>query len=210
MRQELDKETLAKLYVQDKKSLSDIAKMTGWSRNGIRTKCIKYGIRRRSKTEHRKINIAKSLLQKLYVKEGKSVNDIAAILSQNSITVVRRLKEHKIPMRGGPIEGLTKRLLQKLYVKERRSTRGIGKLFGCSRNVVQRRCREYGIALRSIGRKEIRIDEETLRRLYVTNGKSIQKIAKKVGCCYSSIYKMVKRLGLDKERKKRKITNGKQ
>lgn len=207
-RPELTKALLTKLYLQERKSTYAIAEMTGWSSDTVRYQCIKHGIKRRPRAEHRKINIDKSLLQKLYLEERKSIETIAAILSCNPTTVLRRLKEYIIPVRDGRIEGLTKRLLQKLYVKEGRSTRDIGKLFGRSRFPVQSRCREFGIPLRKPRRMGIEIGEETLRRLYLAEDRSMVEIAHVVGCCRRTLHNRVKQLGLVKKR--REIANGKQ
>ena len=200
MRQELDKATLSRLYLQDKKSTYAIAEAKGWSESQVVRQCNKYGIMRRP-SRREKIKIDKSILQKLYVEESKSIEAIAAILTCNPTTVLRRLKEYKIPVRDGRIKGLTKRLLQKFYVKEGRSTREIGKLFGCSRYPVQSRCREFGIPLRDPRLPRIVIRDETLQRLYLKEDRSIAEIAKIVGCCYRTIYNRVKRRGLDKEKR---------
>ena len=201
MRQELSKALLTKLYLQENISIRAIAEMTGWSYASVARRCRKYGIKLRSRAEHKKINIDKSLLQQYYVEERKSVDEIAGILSCNPTTVLRRLNEYKIPVRRNRREGLTKQLIQKLYVKEHRSTREIGKLCGCSRTAVQNRCREYGIPLRDSRLPRIEINEEMLRTWYVKDGRSIEQIAKIVGCSYRTIFTRVKRLGLHKHKK---------
>ena len=123
----------------------------------------------------------------------------------------RRLNEHKIPVRRNRIEGLTKQLIQKLYLKEGKSTREIGKLLGCSRFPVESRCREYGIPLRNPGgNQRIEINEEMLRTWYVKDGRSIEQIAKKVGCCDRTIIERLKRFDFYDVRKRRKLANGKQ
>jgi len=210
MRQELSKALLTKLYLQENISIRAIAKINGCSHSSVARRCRKYGIKLRSRAEHKKINIDKSLLQQYYVEERKSVDEIAGILSCNPTTVLRRLNEYKIPVRRNRREGLTKQLIQKLYLKDGKSTREIGKLLGCSRHPVQQRCRVFAIPLRNPRHTRIKIDEETLRRLYIKDGRSIEQIAKKVGCCARTIIERLKRLGLDKEKKRRQITNGKQ
>jgi hypothetical protein len=186
-----------------------IAKMTRWSHQAVFIKCREHGIKPR-KSRREKLNIDKSLLQKLYVEEGKSADKIAAILLCNPTTIIRRLNEYKIPVRGNRVEGLTKRLLQKWCLREGRSTREIAKLLGCSKIPVLNRMQEYGIPLQSPSHARIKIEEETLRRLYVTERISIALIDQQVGCCYDTVFRRVKRYGLDKEKKGRMIDNGKQ
>ena len=210
MWQELDKDTLSRLYLKENKSIRAIAKINGCSHSSVARRCRKYGIKLRSRAEHKKINIDKSLLQQYYVEERKSVEDIAGILSCNPTTVLRRLNEYKIPVRRNRREGLTKQLIQKLYLKDGKSTREIGKLLGCSRHPVQQRCRVFAIPLRNPRHTRIKIDEETLRRLYIKDGRSIEQIAKKVGCCDRTIIERLKRFGFYDVSKRRKLANGKQ
>ena len=202
MLQELTKEVLTRLYLNENKSCRAIAKITGCSYSSVVRRCRKYGIILRT-SRHEKIKIDRAVLRKLYVKERKTVDEIAAILSCNPTTILRRLNEHKIPVRRNRIEGLTKQLIQKLYLKEGRSTREIGKLLGCSRFPVESRCRKHGIPLRNPGgNQRIEINEEMLRTLYIKDGRSVEQIAKRVGCCDRTIIERLKRLGLDKEKKR--------
>ena len=210
MLQELTKEVLTRLYLHENKSCRAIAKITGCSYSSVARRCRKYGIIRRT-SRHEKIKIDRAVLRKLYVEERKTVDEIAGILSCNPTTILRRLNEHKIPVRRNRIEGLTKQLIQKLYVKEHRSTREIGKLCGCSRTAVQNRCREYGIPLRNPGgNQRFEINEEMLRTWYIKDGRSVEQIAKKVGCCDRTIIERLKRFGFYDVRKRRKLANGKQ
>jgi transposase len=52
------------------------------------------------------------------------------------------------------------------------------------------------------GNQRIEINEEMLRTWYVKDGRSIEQIAKRVGCCDRTIIERLKRLGLDKEKKR--------
>ena len=79
----------------------------------MRYRCIKYGIKMRVNTWNRKIHLKKSVLMRLYVREKKSLRHVAEILSCSSETVIKRCKEHGIPLRSQRIEGLTKALLKK-------------------------------------------------------------------------------------------------
>ena len=91
---ELDKKTLARLYVEEKLSLRTIAKMYDRSYIYVQYRIHKYGIKTSS---GRKRWISKSMLQNLYVEEGKSSNEIAEILSCSYTTVLKRCKEYGIP-----------------------------------------------------------------------------------------------------------------
>jgi DNA-binding CsgD family transcriptional regulator len=204
MVKELDKETLERLYLKEKRSTHDIAQMSGCSATKVRYRCIKYGITLRPNTWNRKINIEKSVLMKLYVKENKSITEIAKILSCSRATVIKRCKEHDIPLRSQGLEGLTKPLLQKLYVKEGKTTREIADIVGCSGNLIRLKCKAFGIPLRNPGTKKVQIDESTLRRLYLKEGKCMYEIAKILNCSPSVVSGRIKKHGIKK--KKRAIT----
>ena len=199
MIKDLDEDTLKRLYLKEKMSIREIAQMLGWSPSTVRYRCIKYGIKLRPSTWNRKVNIKKSVLMRLYVKENKSIREVAEILSCSRTTLRKRCKEHAIPLRSQKVEGLTKPLLHKLYVKEGKTTRDIAKIMGCSANPIRIKCKKFGIPLRNPGTKKIEIDTSTLRRLYLKEGKYMYEIAKLFNCSASLISVRVRRLGLKRE-----------
>ena len=80
MIKELDKNTLKKLYLKEQKSTPEIARMFGCTARTIQLRCRKYKIKLKpkgGKLEH----INKTVLQKLYMKELKSVREMSEILS---------------------------------------------------------------------------------------------------------------------------------
>lgn len=202
MKKELDKQTLTRLYVKEKLSLRAIAKMYGLSYFCIRYRSIKYGIQARPRAWGRKIRLDKSMLQRLYVKESKSANEVAEILSCSSSTVLKRCIEYGIPLKGRKIEGITKEQLQELYVEEGKTTKEIGKIFSCSGNAIRRRCKQLGVPLRNPGTKKCEIDIANLRRLYVKEKKSNLEIAKIFNCSPSVISNRLKQSGLKKKKRR--------
>ena len=199
MKKELDKETLTRLYIKEKRSLRAIAKMYGLSPSTVHYRSIKYGIKLRENVGLKRIALKKSVLKKLCVKEGRSSKEVAEMLSCSPATVLKRCKEYNIPLKGQKVEGLSKALLQKLYVKEGMTMREIAKIQGCSFEPVRKRCKQFGIPLRNPGSKKVKIDESTLRRLYVKEGKSMPEIAKAFNCAVATVAKRVKQFGLKKE-----------
>ena len=135
---------------------------------------------------------------RLYVEENKSITEVAEILSCSRATVIKRCREHGIPLRSQSVEGLTKSLLQKLYIKEGKTTREIAKIMGCSGDVIRKRCKKFGVPLRNPGIKKLEIDESRLRRLYLKEGKCMCEIAKIFSCSVGAISKRIRRLGLKK------------
>ena len=195
----LDKKTLTRLYVKEKLSLRAIAKMYDRSYCFARARSIKYGIKTRHRGLDRKIRIEKSILQKLYVKEGKSSMEVAEILSCSYTTVLNRCKEYGISIKAQRFEKITKEVLQNLYVKEGRTIREVAKILGCSFETVRVKCKRFGIPLRNPGNEKVVIDTLTLQRLYIQEGKNKDEIAKIFGCSASSIYQLVKRFDLNND-----------
>jgi DNA-binding CsgD family transcriptional regulator len=202
MARKLDKKTLSHLYLKEKRSLREIASMYGISYSSVRHRSIKYGITLRPKT-WRKINskLNKTVLQRLYVKEGKSAQKIAEILSCSPVTVLLKCKAYGIPIKTKRIQGITKEMLKKLYVKEGKTTREVAKILNCSFETVRTKCKQFGIPLRNPGNEKIEIDAVTLERLYIKEGKRRDEIAKIFGCSSSAIFQWVRRFGLNNKPK---------
>jgi len=145
MLEELNKETLERLYITEQKSLQKIARMFGCSVTAVVDRCNKYGIKRRPRVKEIK-GLNKAALQQLYVKEGKSTDKIAEMFSCSSVTVVNKCRHYGIKLRGLRwIRGISKSLLQKLYIKEGKSLREIAKILGCSHETIRNRCKKFGL-----------------------------------------------------------------
>jgi len=85
--------------------------------------------------------------------------------------------------------GLDKVTLERLYLKEDKSTHEIARALGCSSETVANRCRTYGIKLKRQGRKRKEVDKETLKRLYVSEGRNLKEITQILGCSYNKVWK---------------------
>ena len=195
MKEGLNKEIIKRLYITEKNSTAKIAKMFGCTHITVCMRCRKYGIKLRPKSGTIE-GLNKSVLQRLYIRDGKSLDEIANMFSCHPQTVRMYCKKYNIKTRGHrEIKGLSKSLLHKLYAKEEKTTREIGKIIGCSYDVVRKRCREHGIPLRPTGSKRVDIDKSTLRRLYVQEGRSAAEIAKILGCSLSRVYKGAREIG---------------
>ena len=196
----LNKATVQRLYLNEQKSIHKIAKMLNCSPSSILYRCKKYEIKLRPRMKVIK-GLTKSTLQRLYVKEGKSINKIAEKYSCSHSVIESRCRKHGIQLRSPKrIIGLTKSVLQELYDKEGKTVREIAKIIGCSREPVRLKCRQFGVPLRRPGNRELKeINEEALRRLYVKERKTVTEIAKIFGCVVSTISQRIKKFGLKKE-----------
>ncbi len=88
---ELKKSLLQKLYVEKGKTVREIAKIIGCSREPIRLKCKQFGVPLRPTGSKRVID--KSTLRRLYVKEGKSMSEIAKIYGCVVSTIYNKAKK---------------------------------------------------------------------------------------------------------------------
>ena len=82
---------------------------------------------------------------------------------------------------------ITKEMLEDLYIKENKSTHAIARIFRCSSETIANRCREYGIKLKGQGKRGKKINKSELKRLYVSEGKTLKEITKILGCSYSKV-----------------------
>lgn len=185
---ELDKETLERLYVQERMSLRSIAKLYGHSYPYVRYRKEKYGIPTRIPIYQKK-DISRKTLFKLIVEEGKSFEKTAKQLSCSAVTVSKRCDEYGIQPKHERLKEITKADLQKFYDAEGKSMRAVAKELGCSFETVRNRCKQFGIRVRSPRRNKIEIPKSSLRRLYLKEGKNLSYIAKKFRCSISTISK---------------------
>ena len=95
----MNKRTLHKLYIKEKKSLREIGKIFGFSRTTIQKKCRQCGIKLRSSNWRIIEGLNKSILQRLYIKEGKSLAKIAEMFSCSPITIRDRCRKYGIKTR---------------------------------------------------------------------------------------------------------------
>ena len=202
MVRKLDKKTLRQLYLKEKMSLREIASMFSISYTSVRQRTIQYGIPLRPKTWRKiSLKLTKPVLQRLYVKEGKSSQKIAELFSCSYVTVLSKCKEHGIPIKNRLLQEITKEMLEKFYIKEGKTIREVAKILDCSFETVRIKCKQFGIPLRNPGNEKVEIDEATLKRLYLKEGRSRDEIAEIFGCSSSAIFQWVRRFGLNNKPK---------
>jgi DNA-binding CsgD family transcriptional regulator len=196
MKEGLDKRTLYRLYIKEQKSTPVIARMYECTHRTVIMRCREHGIKLRPRGK--KIEgLNKSVLQRLHMRDDKSVGEIAERFSCHPETVRRKCKQYDIAVKSSrKIKGLSKALLEQLYINEGKTTREIGRILGCSYDVVRKRCREYGIPLRPTGSKRVDIDKSTLSRLHIQEGKTFTEIAKIFNCVVCTVSCKAKKYGI--------------
>lgn len=96
----LDEEKIQKFYVNEGKSLKEVANIIGCSHETVRKRCKQYGVKLRPIGSKIK-GINKSLLDKLFVQEGKSLSTIAEMFYCSTATIRYRCKEYGIKLKRG-------------------------------------------------------------------------------------------------------------
>ena len=197
MKEGLNKETLRRLYIKEKKSTAKIAKMFDCTPMTVWMRCKKYGIKLRTR-DHKNIEgLSKSLLQKLYVKEGKSTYEIGIILGCSYETVRVRCKNYGILLRPNKKSvDIDRPTLHRLYIEEGKTVIEVASIFNCSSATISKRARKFGIELRKPWKKSVDIDESTLRRLHIQEGKTFTEIAKIFNCAVTTISDKAEKYGV--------------
>lgn len=159
----IEKTKLENLYIKQRKTAQEIAKIFKCSKATILRRLKKYNIRMRSQPEailgKYKIIISKEKLEELYLKKRKALYQVASISKCSMGTVIRRLKEFNIPLRNRE-EAQTKifipkEKLKKLYVDEQKSCPKIAQIFGCSSASIQYKLKKFGIPINRIEKTRI-------------------------------------------------------
>jgi|GEM_PF-2051530 len=150
----LDKSILYHLYVEEKKSSSEIAKIFNVSDVTIRKYLKKYNIPVRSVIESHRLAqgkfINKDTLYHLYIEEKKSTDKIAKMFNISQPSVFRYLKIYNIPTRTKVKPQLSKEILYRLYVEEEKPATEIAKILNVGKSTILRRMEEFDIKRRTI------------------------------------------------------------
>lgn len=197
MVKELDKKTFTQLYINEGMSLRKIAEMYGRSYMFAHHRKTKYGIPNRP-WSRRKV-ISKQDLQRLCIEERFSAEMAAKQLLCSPAMIRKKCKEYGVHLKGQKVREIPKILLEKLYIEEGKSIREVAEELRCSYETIRKKFKHYGIPKRNAGTKKIEIDETTLWKLYVQEGKSVSEIANVFDCSVGPIYRKIKRMGLEKE-----------
>ena len=144
-------------------------------------------------------------LRKKYLDWGKSEVDIAKEYGCGKSSIGRRRAECNIPARRGYSAVQIKRrvsidrmTLERLYVTEGRNEKEIGAIVGHDPRTVLRLLRDHNIPLRKRQTHRDRISPETLRRMYVTDHRSIASISREFECTIQAISGLLSEYGIEK------------
>ena len=191
---------LRKKYLDEGKSEADIAKEYGCGKSSIGRRRAECGIptRRGSSAVQlkRRVSIDRAILERLYVTEGKSEKEIGASVKHDPRTILRRLREHGIPLRERRThrDRISSETLRRMYITDYRSITSIASEFECAAQVISGLLGEYGIEKRR-NRFDNILTKEFLTEMYVDKDMPAKEIAKMVGCGAATVHKHIRRHG---------------
>lgn len=185
------KEKLKDLYWAQKLSISEIATIYGCATATIENRMKEYKIKRRI-SGPRRVNISKSSLISLYVKQGLSANKIANICHCEKTAILNRLDSYNIRKRYPKRKiKISKNSLEKLYLTDKLSTYRIAELSHCKSSTVHRYLKLYDIKTRPL--KKVKVTKNELTVLYNKEKKCLSEIAKIYKCCAPTILRKMQK-----------------
>ena len=140
----------------------------------------------------------KKTLRHLYLKEKRSLREIASMYGISYSSVRHRSIKYGITLRPKTWRKinskLNKTVLQRLYVEEDKSAQKIAEILSCSPVTVLLKCKAYGIPIKT---KRIQgITKEMLKKLYVKEGKTTREVAKILNCSFETVRTKCKQFGI--------------
>ncbi len=186
---DISRDVLERLYVEECRSIYDIAKDLGVKSNVVHSRLHEYGI----PTRTRRIDISKDTLERLYLEERKSATEIAKDLGINTGAVYSRLHEYGIPTRTRRID-LPVKVLEQKYVVEKKTAAEIAKELGVNASLVNANLHRAGIPVRPTNNiPRVIIPKEDLVRMYQNESLSTSDIGHKFKCHSSIVWRRLKK-----------------
>jgi len=202
----IPKEELKKLYLEEKKPMSEITKIFDCTLNTVALKLRKYGIKSRTTSEAVKlfakktgINIPKERLIELYKEKKLAPSEIAKLYNCKIPTVIKNLKTYRIPIKKskGTIVKISERQLEYLYKKKKLTTYDIAELYGCCQATIWKRLRQFKIKART--RHELYPNVPSKRKLielYKRKKLSTWEIERRYGYSRTTVHRKLREYGI--------------
>lgn len=189
---------LKELYLSQKMSSSDIAKIFHCDPSYVRDLLKKYKIEIRTISEAIRlrfnVSIPEKELRELYLEKKLSSPEIARIYQCNHTTIRSRLRECGARIRTLSEAtraryniNVSKKELIRLYSERRMSSPEIAKVYRCSPRTIRALLKQYGIKIRTKSEAirlfyDINVPKKELKKLYLEKKISSTDIAKKFKC----------------------------
>lgn len=185
-----DSDRLRHLYLDDKRTVAEVAEVLGVARGTAHNWLRAAGIELRPSPSKRREDIADTELRDLYVAEQLSAPDIARLLDCGTSTVYHRLDRLGIPRRQdghSPVRPDRSELNQ-LYIEEGLSLRQIAARLDVTPPAVAGWLRHYGILARASRTPPVEVDRDAIVDGY-RSGLSGLQLAAEHRCSTATIYR---------------------
>lgn len=189
-------------YLEKKKTISEIARESGYTNQQIRECLKKYGIQ--ILKIHEEIN--EEYLKKEYLENHKSISTIAKECGCKYHIICNRLKKYKMQKQDKNNPDST--LIKWAHDFDKCVCCGTTKILHASKGLC-RRCYEKYQYIRinphmylPPKEKTMVLSKEYLLQEYIKNNKSLSDIAKEYGCTSPFIYKKMKEYGIPRRKKR--------
>ena len=146
-------------------------------------------------------------LRKKYLDEGNSEADIAKEYGCGKSTIARRRADCNIPRRRGLSAtqirrriSIDRETLERLYITEEKNEKDIGAILNHDPRTIRRLILDHGIPMRERRAHRDRISQETLRRMYTADHRTIASIAREFECGDQVISDLLDEYGIKKRR----------
>ncbi len=205
------KEELERMYVDEKMSTYKIAERLGANATSVFKWLRKNGIETREppRLPEGFVKPTRDELEKFYVNERISVEEISKKLGVSHFTLCNWLREYDIEIRDSSEaklpEGIIKpkkQELERMYVDEKMSAEKMGKRLGVGTTTIYNWLKENDIEIRDISEALsiahlpdgfTKPSKEELERMYVRDGISTYKIGERLGVSNSTIINWLKK-----------------
>ena len=182
----LTKELLEELYIKEHKSLDAICLELGCSKFPVVQRMNKYGIKRRGYKD-RCVNISKEELERLYIQEDKTQEEIAKIYNCAVMVISRNLKKYGIKKKRKTLIIIPSELLVSMYSEKHLSIASISEIFKCSPSTIRSRLQELGIIKYNT---IFNMNEQELKAL-CNDGRNVKELASKFHCSNRTIRRVL-------------------
>lgn len=151
--------------------------------------------------------LSKEQLEELYVRQGKTAQEIANIFNINKTSVLNWLHSYQIPIkhpnsyyRGVFKINIDEEILRDLYLTQKKTLREIALILKVPETILSARLRFFKIPARKAkDYRKVKISKEEIVDLYVNQKQSLKQIAKKIGCDYNTLSKTMSENGISIE-----------
>jgi predicted HTH domain antitoxin len=200
-RKDITKKILLDLYVNQKYSQVECAKILKCNNHTIRKKLIKYNIDI-DKNRQSFRRISKLILIELYIDKKFSLEKIGKMFNCSSNLIKRELRRHKIYIRNHSeskkfVESkivIKKDKLYDLYIIKQYTLKKCGEIFGCCGHTIKDRLKKYGISIRNkkennkLRMKNSNVQIDKVVDLYINKKYTMNKCSKILKCSRTKIY----------------------